>query len=143
MIRVLFVLLACGSAVICQTRSAPFKPAPVASAPALVSKVEADYTAEARSRRVEGVAVLSAEIGVNGVPSNIRVVKSLDAGLDAQAMQALAHWRFRPGVKDGRAVVMTATIDFHFRLSKFPLLRDPSDVPEEEPYEDNDPIFIW
>jgi TonB family protein len=112
--------------------------------PVLEHKVEADYTADARQKGLEGVSKLFAEIGKDGIPVNIRVVKPLDPGLDAKAVQALKQWRFRPGERDGKPVSVPATIEFRFRLSKFALLPDPSMKPEEEPVEDNDPLYpIW
>jgi len=44
------------------------------------------------------------------------VVKSLGMGLDEKAMEAVAKWRFRPGMKGGQAVNVRAQIEVNFRL---------------------------
>ncbi len=139
--KTLLTILACVPAILAQSVEAP-KPLVRTTAPALLYKVEADYTAEARSKGIEGATRLYTEISKDGVPSNIRVVKSLDPGLDAKAVQALKQWRFRPGEKDGKPISVSATIEFLFRLSKFSMFQDPSLKQEAEPQE-NDTLLPW
>lgn len=134
-------VLGCLSTMLAQSPAAPKLWAGV-TRPVLVRKLEPDYTVEARAKGVEGVSILFTEIGRDGIPVNIKVVKPLDPGLDAKSVQALRQWRFRPGERDGKPVSVTAVIQFSFRLSKFPLLQDPSMKPEEEPVEDNDPLWF-
>ena len=55
-------------------------------------------------------------IGIDGHPRNIAVRRSLEPGLDANAIAAMRHWRFRPATKYGKPMVFPATIDLHFRL---------------------------
>jgi protein TonB len=53
----------------------------------------------------------------NGVPDTIRVVRSLDPeGLDAEAVQAVRQWRFRPGHINGSPVDVLVTIIVNFHL---------------------------
>src|ERR1051325_2051161 len=99
----LLITLACIAAGLVQPPHAaepslPFTP------PTLVRKIEPEYTAEARSRRLEGVTTLSVEITKEGVAGAVRIVRSLDPGLDARAVQAVKQWRFRPGKRNGQAV---------------------------------------
>lgn len=39
-----------------------------------------------------------------GVPQNIRVVKSVNPSLDASVVEAVRHFRFRPGFMDNKPV---------------------------------------
>lgn len=84
--------------------------------PQLLSKVEPEYTPEAKEAKLEGTVVLTCVIGADGQPRDIQVVKWLGLGLDQKAVEALERWRFRPGFKDGRAVPVEATIEMNFRL---------------------------
>jgi hypothetical protein len=41
----------------------------------------------------------------------IKVVRSLGLGLDEKAIEAVAKWKFRPGMKNGQSVAVQATIE--------------------------------
>jgi hypothetical protein len=59
-------------------------------------------------------------------------------------MEALQQWRFRPAEVSGKPVLSKAKVEFRFELPKFPLLPDPSMKAEEEPVQDNDPVYpLW
>jgi TonB family protein len=86
------------------------------SAPALVYKLEPEYSEEARKAKYQGTVVLYVEVDANGRARNIRVLRSLGLGLDEKAIEAVNKWKFRPGMKDGRPVTVAATIEVNFRL---------------------------
>lgn len=86
------------------------------SAPSLLSKVEPEYSEEARKAKYQGVVVLYVEVDASGRAQNMRVVQSLGLGLDEKAMEAVKKWRFRPGLKDGKPVTVAARIEVSFRL---------------------------
>lgn len=84
--------------------------------PKVISKVEPDYTDDARNAKIEGPVVLSLIVDAQGHAQKIRVTKSLDRGMDQQAIAAIEKWRFAPGVKDGKPVRAAAIIEVNFRL---------------------------
>jgi TonB family protein len=86
------------------------------SPPALLSKVEPEYSEEARKAKYQGTVLLSVEVDASGRAQNIRVLHSLGLGLDEKAMEAVKKWRFRPGTKDGKPVTVAAQIEVNFRL---------------------------
>lgn len=86
------------------------------SAPILVSKVEPEYSEEARKAKFSGAVLLSLVVGADGVPRDIHVVRQLGLGLDEKAIEAVMKWRFRPGMKGGRPVATQATVEVTFRL---------------------------
>jgi len=47
---------------------------------------------------------------------SVRVVRSLGLGLDEKALEAVRQWKFKPGMKDGKAVPVAASIEVTFRL---------------------------
>ena len=86
------------------------------SAPRLVHKVEPDYTNQAKDAKIEGQVVLAIEVGPDGKAHNIQVLRSLDQGLDQNAIAALRQWKFKPGTKDGEAVTVRANVEVNYRL---------------------------
>jgi TonB family protein len=86
------------------------------SAPSLVSKVEPQYSEEARNVRYQGTVRLYVEVNPDGEATNIKVERSLGLGLDEKAIEAVRKWRFKPGMKDGKPVTVMATIEVNFRL---------------------------
>ena len=60
--------------------------------------------------------VLSVIVDEMGRPNRINVLRSLGLGLDQKAIEAVSQWRFKPGLKDGKAVPVIATIEVNFRL---------------------------
>ncbi|HJT87725.1 MAG TPA: energy transducer TonB [Bryobacteraceae bacterium] len=86
------------------------------TAPALLHKVEPEYSEEARKAKYQGTVVLYVEIDASGRVANVRVVRSLGLGLDEKAVEAIHKWRFRPGYKDGNPVTVAATVEVNFRL---------------------------
>jgi len=66
--------------------------------------------------KYSGTVLLSIVVDERGIPRDIRVVRPLGLGLDEKAIEAVRHWRFRPGMKNGRPVNVRATVEVSFRL---------------------------
>lgn len=90
------------------------------TSPKLLLKAEPKYSEKARQARVEGLVRLSAEVWEDGLPHNIRVVRSLGWGLDEKAVEAVRQWRFSPGTLDGKPVRVQVQIEVSFRLIESP-----------------------
>lgn len=86
------------------------------SAPSVLSKVEPEYSEEARKAKWQGTVILQIVVDEHGLPQQMKVSRSLGLGLDQKALEAVAKWKFRPGMKDGRPVPVVATIEVNFRL---------------------------
>jgi protein TonB len=86
------------------------------SAPSVLSRVEPEYSEEARKAKWQGAVEISLVVDEHGMPQQMRVTHSLGLGLDEKALQAVAQWRFRPGLKDGKPVPVIAVILVNFRL---------------------------
>ena len=84
--------------------------------PRVLSKVDPEYTQDAKDDRIEGPVVLKTIITAEGNASEITVVKSLNPGLDQKAIEALSKWTFQPGTKDGKPVPVWANVEINFRL---------------------------
>lgn len=86
------------------------------SAPVLVTKIEPEYSEEARKAKYSGTVLLSIVVDSNGLPRDIHVIRPLGLGLDEKAVEAVMKWRFRPGMKGGHAVATQAQVEVNFRL---------------------------
>ena len=84
--------------------------------PVLILRTNPEYTEEARNAKVEGTVQLEVVIGADGVPRDVRIVKSLNPDLDRKAIETVGQWRFRPGEKDGKPANFSSTIEINFRL---------------------------
>jgi periplasmic protein TonB len=86
------------------------------SAPQLISKIEPEYSEEARKAKYSGTVLLAIVVDEHGMPRDIKVIRPLGLGLDQKAIEAVSHWRFRPGMKSGHAVATQAQVEVNFRL---------------------------
>ena len=87
------------------------------TSPVVIRKVNPLYTSDAMRNHISGTVVMSCVVQPDGVCDGMEITKSLDAGLDRQAMIAMREWRFRPGERNGRAVPVQVTIEMAFRTS--------------------------
>jgi protein TonB len=86
------------------------------SQPAVIFKVDPEYSEEARKAKYSGTVTLAVIVDADGHARDIHVVKSLGMGLDEKAIEAVNKWKFKPGMKGGQAVNVRATIEVNFRL---------------------------
>jgi TonB family protein len=86
------------------------------TAPALLFKVDPEYSEEARKAKYQGAVLLNIEVDPSGKVTNIKVQRSLGLGLDEKAIEAVRKWQFKPGYKDGKPVTVAVTIEVDFRL---------------------------
>ena len=86
------------------------------SPPAVIFKVEPEYSEEARKAKFQGTVVLFIVVDEHGNPRDLKVIRPLGLGLDQKAIEAVEKWRFNPGKKDGKPVAVQATIEVNFRL---------------------------
>jgi TonB family protein len=84
--------------------------------PRLIEKHEPEYTKEAKEAKIEGSVGISAIVDIDGRAHDIKVARGLDEGLDANAIAAIATWRFAPAQKDGEPVPVSVNIEVNFRL---------------------------
>lgn len=82
----------------------------------LLRKTEPEYSELARKSKLQGVIVLYVQISPEGNATQMHVTKRLGMGLDQKAMEAVKHWKFKPGMRDGKPVTVEATIEVNFRL---------------------------
>ena len=86
-------------------------------APVPRNSVMAVYTDEARRAKLQGVALVSVIVDVQGNPQNAQIVRGLEMGLNEKALEAVRKYRFKPAMLDGKTPVpVMITIEINFRL---------------------------
>jgi len=84
------------------------------SAPAPLRKIDPKYPPTLIKERVEGEVVLYAVIRRDGSVDSIQLVRGIDEQLDANAMEALSQWKFRPATRQGTPVDLEAIVHIPF-----------------------------
>jgi protein TonB len=116
-VLILAGLLVTAPATIAQD-SQVYSPGNGVSTPRLVKEVKPNYTPEAQAEKIQGTVRLTAVVREDGTVSDVKVVRSLDAkyGLDAEGVKALQRWTFSPGMKDGKPVAVSVSVELAFHL---------------------------
>jgi TonB family protein len=84
--------------------------------PILITKIEPEYSEEARKAKWQGTVQVDVVVDENGVPIDLKISRALGLGLDQKAMEAVWKWRFKPATKDGKPVTSQTHVDVEFRL---------------------------
>jgi TonB family protein len=83
----------------------------------ILEKPQPDYSAEARSLKIEGEVLLSVVFKANGQIQVLGVTKGLGHGLDESAIRAAQKIRYKPALSSGQAVDFPATVHIVFQLA--------------------------
>lgn len=95
-----------------------FEIADVDTPPRVLRGAPPAYPYAAKRRHVEGKVLVRALIQVDGTVTDAAVVESVPSGVfDKAVFKALARWRFKPGMLEGRPVPTWVVIPFEFTLS--------------------------
>jgi TonB family protein len=93
--------------------------------PLNADEVQAEYSAYGRLAQISGVCVVAFIVDTNGVPQNVRVVRSLESSMDENVVAAVDELRFKPALKDGTTPVPVEVImpfSFKFKLPRRELI---------------------
>jgi TonB family protein len=71
------------------------------------------YPFIAKMNKVQGIVIIEAIIGANGMVEEARVIRSTPL-LDEAALEAVRAWQYMPTLLNGRPtpVIMTVTVQF-------------------------------
>ena len=83
--------------------------------PRVLHTVQPEYTPQARIAGVQGSVLLRLVVTSKGAPTQVEVVRSLEKGLDENAVKCVEQWQFAPGKKDNRTVAVRLRVEIEFR----------------------------
>jgi TonB family protein len=66
--------------------------------------------------KLQGTAILSCIVAINGDVEQVKVVRSLSGDLDKKALETVATWKFRPARKNGLPVPVEIHAEVNFNL---------------------------
>ncbi|HVZ66311.1 MAG TPA: TonB family protein [Lacunisphaera sp.] len=81
-----------------------FPPDQLDRAPRVVAQPAPHYPREMQNLAVSAEVVVEFIVDTTGAVQSAAVVSSTHPGFDRAALEGVRHWKFRPGLKDGRKV---------------------------------------
>ena len=85
--------------------------------PSVISKIVPNYPETALENGVEGVVVISANIGLNGAAEKVAVKTSSGVpALDGSAARAVSQWVFTPASQGGAAIASCFEVPVRFEV---------------------------
>ncbi len=91
--------------------------------PSPLRKSDPKYPPTLAREHVEGEVILYAVIRDDGSVDSVQLIRGIDEQLDANAMQALTQWKFRPASRQGTPVALEAIVHIPFRAPGESLIR--------------------
>ena len=95
-----------------------YLPGPDVVMPKLKREVKPAYTRDAYAAKIEGAVIVQCVVEPDGTVSHATVLRSLEPGLDQEALKAARGWRFEPGRREGKPVPVRVSIELQFRIKK-------------------------
>ncbi len=86
------------------------------SAPKLLNRVDPEFSQAARVLHYSGVVLVRFRLGMDGVPTDFRILRPVGLGLDEQAVAAASQYRFRPAMRDGSPVAVDLNVEVNFQI---------------------------
>ena len=81
-----------------------------------LTKVDPEYTRQARADRFEGSSIVGVLIMPDGKGTVFNTYQAVPFGLGANVQKAITEWTFQPWTKDGRPVAGMSIIEVKFQL---------------------------
>jgi len=84
--------------------------------PIPIYKPEPAYTKEARAAKLQGTDAFWIVVDTSGNVADAELLRSVDKGLDENAIETLRTWKFKPAMKKGKPVPVKVVVEVSFRL---------------------------
>jgi TonB family protein len=88
--------------------------------PRPIYQVSAAYPFDLKKKGVSGQVIVEFVVDTKGNVRDARIVSSSDPGFENAVLQAVAKWKFRPGVRNGRVVNTRMQVPISFNSAPAP-----------------------
>ncbi len=87
------------------------------SAPVVIHSVDAEYPKSYRNVKppVNATVVVRVVVDKDGMPQDVRVIKSYVPAFDREAVKAVDQFRFKPGMRVGEPVPVAVSVEVNFK----------------------------
>jgi TonB family protein len=83
-----------------------------------LNQADAEFSAEARAKGINGRCLISVTVGVNGLPQEVKLVHCTNPIFENSSLSAASKYRFRAATtKDGKPVSSTISVEISYRLN--------------------------
>ncbi|MGP0017389.1 MAG: energy transducer TonB [Candidatus Sulfotelmatobacter sp.] len=89
-------------------------------APKAIYSPEPEFSERARIAGEGGTVTISLIVGVDGKPRNLKVECASAPDFAEKAIESVSTWKFEPGTKDGKPVMVQIAVEVQFRLYNHP-----------------------
>ena len=86
------------------------------SAPIVLFAPEPEFSEEARKAKVAGNVLVYLQVGTDGRPKNVRVLRGIGLGLDEKAVEAVRNYKFKPAMENGHPVTVEMNVEVNFQI---------------------------
>ncbi|HEX2082836.1 MAG TPA: energy transducer TonB, partial [Xanthomonadaceae bacterium] len=84
-----------------------------------IARVQPEYPVAAARVQEEGTVLVRVEVDANGRAGDVSIARrSGSRDLDRAALDAVKQWRFRPAMRNGKAVASVAEVPVEFTLDR-------------------------
>jgi TonB family protein len=84
--------------------------------PRVTYQIEPTFTLAAREIKLSGGTLVSLTVDKDGMPSNVKILRAVGAGLDEKALDAVMHYKFAPATENGVPVAVTLNIEVNYQI---------------------------
>ena len=84
--------------------------------PVLIASVEPEFKRSLFHKRKPGTVLIGLTVPVDGVPTDVHIIKSGGTYFDKSALTAVNQYRFRPATKNGTPVPVKINVEVNFRI---------------------------
>ncbi len=89
---------------------------PGVTPPVALTVPEPAYSQAARDFRLAGIVLVGLEIGQQGEPIHVHILRPVGFGLDERAIEAVERYKFQPATLQGKPVVVRLNVEVNFRI---------------------------